>query len=79
MLKIKDNADLKELKKFGFSYTIGEDWHIYFGNKSISLGDNREIFIDLDDIDSGDEDEILEIIFLIYELTKANLIEKVEG
>ncbi|MCM1052474.1 MAG: hypothetical protein NC483_00630 [Ruminococcus sp.] len=77
MLKIKDNVDLKELEKFGFSYTLGEDWHIYFDNTSISLGDNREIFINLNDMDFCEEDEIFKIIHLLYDIIKANLVEKV--
>ena len=41
MLKIKDNIDLKELENYGFRYSLGEDWHYYFDNISLSLGDER--------------------------------------
>ena len=77
-LKIKDNVDLKELEKFRFNYTSGEDWHIFYDNVSVSLGDGREIVIDFNDMDY-DEQEIMQVIFLIYDLIKADLIEVVEN
>ena len=76
MLKIKDNVDLKELEKYGFSYSSGEDWHRYFGNISLSLGDEREIIIDLNDEDYC-ETEIIEMINLLYDLIKDGLVEKI--
>ena len=36
MLKIKDSIDLKELENYGFRYSLGEDWHYYFDNISLS-------------------------------------------
>lgn len=77
MLKIKDDVDLKELEKFGLRYTSGEDWHIYFDNISVSLGDEREVVIDFNDMDF-DEEELMKIIFLIYDLIKADMVEKVD-
>ncbi len=76
-LRIKPNIDLKELKKFGFTYTIGEDWHRYYDNVLVSLGDNKELIFDLNDYDYC-ETELLQLIILIYDLTKANLVEKVD-
>ena len=76
MLKIKNNVDLKELEKFGFKYTKGEDWHKYNDNMNISLGDNQELNINCDDC-YFDED-INECIEWLYDLIKADLVEKVE-
>lgn len=77
MLKIKDDVDLKELEKYGFSYSSGEDWHRYFDNISLSLGDEREITIDLNDEDYC-ETEIVEMINLLYDLIKDGLVEKID-
>ena len=77
MLKIKDNVDLKELEKYGFSYSSGEDWHRYFDNIILSLGDEREITIDLNDEDYC-ETEIIEMINLLYDLIKDGLVEKID-
>lgn len=77
MLKIKDNVDLKELEKYGFRYTSGEDWHIYFDNISVSLGDEREVGFDFNDMDF-DEEELMKVIFLIYDLIKADMVEEVD-
>ena len=76
MLKIKDNVDLKELEKYGFTFTKGEDWHKYNDNMSISLGDKNELNINCDDY-YFDED-INEMTEWLYELIKADLVEKVE-
>ncbi len=75
MLKIKDNVDLKELEKYGLKYTIGEDWHRCNDNMSISLGDNQEININCDDC-YFDKD-IYECFEWLYDLIKANLVERV--
>ena len=77
MLKIKENADLKELEKYGFTYTSGDDWHRYFDNIEISLGDSREIIIDLNYNDFC-ETEITLLIDLLYDLIQAGLVEKVD-
>lgn len=76
MLKIKDNIDLKELEKYGFRYTKGEDWHKYNDNMSMSLGDKKELNINCDDC-YFDED-INECIECLYDLIKADLVEKVD-
>lgn len=75
-LRIKDNVDLKELEKFGFKYSIGEDWHKSNFTVFVSLGDKKEIDIECDD-DYYNTD-ILECIDWIYDLIKADLVEKVE-
>ena len=79
MLKIKDSVDLKELEKYGFkkdsynpSKIEGEyDYTYEFLRIDIS---NREVFL------SSGVDEIngdLEILKL-YDLIKADMVEKVE-
>lgn len=76
MLKIKDDVNLKELEKFGFKYTVGEDWNKSNFNMYLSLGDKRELDITCDD--SYFDTDIQECIEWIYDLIKADLVEKVE-
>jgi len=75
MLKIKDNVDLKELEKFGFKYDNNmheyEMGYIFNGYISIEKNDrlikpiyDENMWIDIDDI--------------LYDLIKADLVEKVE-
>ena len=75
MLKIKDDVDLKELENFGFTYTQGEDYHKDNFNMYLSLGDNRELNINCDD--SYFDTDIRECIEWLYDLIKADLVEKV--
>lgn len=77
MLKIKDNVNLKNLEKYGFRYSLGEDWHYYFDNISLSLGDEREIIIDFNS-DDYCEKEMMQLMSLLYDLIKAGLVEKVD-
>ena len=72
-LKFNPDEDMKELAKFGFGYTYGEDWHRYFDNISVSRGDNNEFVIDLNDGDYW-ETEIEQLLLLEYDLIKANLL-----
>ena len=77
MLKIKDSVDLKELKKFGFSYKEKENYYFIgfpFGGTNISIGEKR--IIDFDDEWWGDD---FELIDTLYSLIKADLVEKVEN
>ena len=76
MLKIKDNVDLKELEKYGFKYTFGEDYHKSNSNMYVSLGDNQELNINCDD--SYFDEDINECIEWIYDLIKADLVEKID-
>lgn len=69
MLKIKDNVDLKELEKFGFK----KDKNIYYYKNVFNVivlrvFDNRKISNPTDD--NGN--------VLLYDLIKADLVEKVE-
>jgi len=72
MLKIKDNVDLKELEQFGF--TVVDDDYIW-------LEEEENIYIDrykrTINICSNLEDEIYNLDVL-YDLIKADLVEKVE-
>lgn len=78
MLKIKDNVDLKELEKYGFKYSSFEDWHYFFDNLSISLGDNREIVIDFNDDDYCELEIAINLLNLLYDLIQDGLAEKVD-
>lgn len=73
MLKIKDNVDLKELEKYGFTkQQIGMDMAYA---KFILKGYCKEsIIIWLDKIIQVDALEILDIL---YDLIKVDLVEKV--
>lgn len=72
MLKIKDNVDLKELEKFGFKYN--DNYHIHYEYNFLIIEVNtRKIFIGsgVDEV-NGDEE-----IIKLYDLIKADLVEKV--
>ena len=76
MLKIKDNVDLKELEKFGFvKYHLRQnhDYYMYPDTTSYAIYifvENREIMISNSDF----YDYHLNIL---YDLIKADFIEKV--
>ena len=77
MLKIKDNVDLKELEKFGFRYFKNEfnDYEVYeIDNWNSWLGVNvKDKILQIGVQDYTDiEDNV------IYDLIKADLVEKVE-
>lgn len=94
MLKIKDNVDLKELKKFGFKITYdintGEINYCRLENKLHLRNHYFEVNVDIEtrilEIRSYSNasfenshcniEEIVEEI--LYDLTKADLVEKVE-
>lgn len=86
MLKIKDNVDLKELEKFGFTvnadqatYQNAYDEYIYiYPNKKIEIEFERAY----DELDIGGlgcchciSNTLLNIV---YDLIQAGLVEKVE-
>lgn len=77
-LRIKDNVALKELEKFGFRYSIGEDYHYYFDNVGIFIGDDLEIIISFNNDDYCELEIVLSLLNLLYDLIKADLVEKVE-
>lgn len=83
MLKIKDNVDLKELEKFGFEYY--EDFNEWFYYGFTRPNDNSEIRISITNDTrrihpSFDYNVDFDMVYdKIYDLIKADLVEKVEG
>ena len=75
MLKIKDNVDLKELEKFGFvkyHYRENHDYYMYPDTQDYSIYifiENREIMVN-----KADDNDLI----VIYDLIKADLVEKIE-
>lgn len=82
MLKIKDNVNLKELEKFGFIYTIWGtyDKYIYEGrrgqNFKLVIYDDRFIQGYSEGADGSGEENYIDDT--LYDLIKADLVEKVE-
>ncbi len=75
MLKIKDNADLKELEKFGFEeYNNGYSRKYSSGYETFINKLNREVF----DLEITDTQIIMqEKVTRADDLIKTNLVEKV--
>ena len=73
MLKIKDNVDLKELEKFGFTYFENGTYKLYeIDNFNSWLGveiENRILQIGVQDYNNIEDD-------ILYDLIKADLVEK---
>jgi hypothetical protein len=73
MLKIKDGVDLKELENFGF---VKESYFWYFGNPifdGISIvEDSKIIYMEID------RDYESPLYDTLFELIKADMVEKVE-
>lgn len=80
MLKIKDNVDLKELEKFGFKETQFRKYERMYDKEYYSI----DIYVDMDDKsiniqnDNYDCEYKCEIPDVLYDLIKADLVEKVE-
>lgn len=80
MLKIKDNVDLKELENYGFEYLEEERnyWKYVFLNK---YGAEKQYWINIDTriiefkVDTA---ATFDYDTTIYDLIKADLIEKVD-
>lgn len=80
MLKIKDNVNLKELEKFGFEKCEEERnyWKYVFLNK---YGDELQYWVDFDTriIEFASQDcKIYKVDATLYDLIKADLVEKVD-
>ena len=76
MLKIKDNVDLKELEKFGFRsyYIVGKKhYEIMYNN-----GNNIKVDSDTRFIHLNFNSVCNKIPNVIYDLIKADLVEKME-
>jgi hypothetical protein len=75
MLKIKDNISLDELEKFGFEFN-GKEWqYTNFTSEVLAIQDNRCIYILADNIFNIAEDTF----GMLYDLIKADMVEKVEN
>ena len=75
MLKIKDNVDLKELEKFGFKtdeYNLWYEYHTPTNYKDCIMINIRNKHIGLYQNYNGKSYDLL------YDLIKADLVEKVE-
>ena len=83
MLKIRDDVDLKELEKFGFMYwengcgTTGYSKYYVRGNITI-IEKDKEFNNKYNDERLIKDRDIINDIDLIYDLIKADLVEKVE-
>ena len=76
MLKVKDNVDLKELEKFGFKYE-----EEYMGENEENLTkfyykDGFYVFVD--DKKFDDDGYGIRDVDIMYDLIKADLVEKVD-
>lgn len=74
MLKIKDNIPLTELEKFGFEFD-GKEWQYATNFEVLGVQDNRCIFILVDNSFGIAEDTF----GILYDLIKADMVEKVEN
>ena len=73
MLKVKDNVDLKELEKYGLKYQqVGMD---YAYAKYMLKGQYKECVIVW--LDREIQVDAIEILDTLYDLIKADLVEKV--
>lgn len=78
MLKIKDNVDLKELEKYGFeenSFYYSKTFNFEYYEVKIDVEKDRKYLIIQNDY--YDSDYACYIPNLIYDLIKADLVEKV--
>lgn len=83
MLKIKDNVDLKQLEKFGFEYYYEDERGYWFKYYFTKPSDTSEITITIDEGDNkiiikADYNANLSFIDFVYDLIKADLVEKME-
>lgn len=80
MLKIKDNIPLKELEKYGFKLKYNENNGKPSSYEKVFIGWNRRsditIYIEDREINCYIEEE-MELIETLYDLIKADLVEKV--
>ena len=79
MLKIKDNVDLKELEKFGFKpdYYVDEKVYVKKFKKGLFYKEEMIIYCNDRNIQVTNNGQIL--LGTLYDLIKADLVEKVEG
>ena len=81
MLKIKDNVDLKELKKYDFrlngalNYEIRKDTVTYVCRNNLYKNNCEELYLFKEDESPFIRNKDLD---LLYDLIKADLVEKVD-
>ena len=76
MLKIKDNVDLKELEKFGFvkyHYRENHDYYMYPETECYAI----YIFVETREIMISNKNFFDYHLNILYDLIKADLVEKV--
>ena len=78
MLKIKDNVDLKELEKFGFEYDEGYEWQNVICYKYVDENYCIEAFKDEIRMHIFEDGLFIEIPEVLYDLIKADLVEKID-
>lgn len=78
MLKIKDNVDLEELEKYGFEYNDDYEWQNVICYKYVDENYFIEAFKDEIRMCIFEDGLSVEIPEVLYDLIKANLVEKVE-
>lgn len=79
MLKIKDNVDLKELEKYGFeenSFYYSKTFNFEYYKVEIDIEKDRKYLIIKNDY--YDSNYACYIPSLIYDLIKADLVEKID-
>ena len=93
MLKIKDNVTIKQLKEFGFKKNVGGLYEMDIKNDKLNEYETsllieplyrkkkKEIVIYVDNkelLESGDEIDLCIELDTLYDLIKADMVEKVE-
>lgn len=80
LLKIRDDVDLKELEKFGFEYDEDNDYWFYYAFTEPNDQSEVRYYIDNKDrrISVGFDMYVnpYKVLVKMYELTKAELVEK---
>lgn len=74
MLKIKDNVDLKKLEKFGLIRTTEDDGHIDWYELNVE-NESEYLYIM---VSLYDKEIFGNYLDKLYDLIKADLVEKVE-
>ncbi len=83
MLKIKDNIDLKELERYGFKYSqtsMEKYFYVYYLDNEFDLTiyeDDKILRLGYCPIDDTGTYADTNYLDLLYDLIKADLIEKV--
>lgn len=77
MLKIKDDVDLKELEKFGFKPDYYVDSKVYVKEFRVGIFYKEYIIIWFKDRNIQIRNNGQKLLTTLYDLIKANLVEKV--